>query len=64
MKEKNKLNKVEIIKNQNKTVIKINDQEIKFVGRYSITQDMDIGNGIPLLEIKMAIDEKNSNITI
>lgn len=64
MKEKSELNKVEIIKNQNKTVIKINDQEINFVGRYSITQDIDIRNGIPMLEIKMAIDEKISNITI
>lgn len=64
MKEKSELNKVEIIKNQNKTVIKINDQEINFVGRYSITQDIDIRNGIPMLKIKMAIDEKISNITI
>lgn len=64
MGKENKLNKVEIIKNQNKTVIKINDQEINFVGRYSITQDIDIGNGIPMLEIKMAIDERNSSITI
>lgn len=59
-----KLNKVEITKKQNKTVIKINDQEINFVGKYSITQDVDIENGIPMLEIKMAIDEKESSITI
>lgn len=59
-----KLNKVEITKKQNKTVIKINNQEINFVGKYSITQDVDIENGMPMLEIKMVIDEKESSITI
>lgn len=62
--EKNKLNKVEIIRKNQKTRIKINDQEINFVGKYAITQDIDIENGIPILEIKMAIDEKSSSITI
>lgn len=62
--EKNKLNKVEIIRKNQKTRIKINDQEINFVGKYAITQDIDIENGIPMFEIKMAIDEKTSSITI
>lgn len=62
--EENKLNKVEIIRKNQKTRIKINDQEINFVGKYAITQDIDIENGIPILEIKMAIDEKSSSITI
>ncbi len=62
--EKNKLNKVEIIRKNQKTRIKINDQEINFVGKYAITQDIDIENGIPILEIKMAINEKSSSITI
>lgn len=62
--EENKLNKVEIIRKNQKTRININDQEINFVGKYAITQDIDIENGIPILEIKMAIDEKSSSITI
>ncbi len=62
--EENKLNKVEIIRKNQKTRIKINDQEINFVGKYAITQDINIENGIPILEIKMAIDEKSSSITI
>ena len=62
--EENKLNKVEIIRKYQKTRIKINDQEINFVGKYAITQDINIENGIPILEIKMAIDEKSSSITI
>lgn len=62
--EENKLNKVEIIRKNKKTSIKINDQEINFVGKYAITQDIDVRNGIPMFEIKMAIDEKTSSITI
>lgn len=46
------------------TSIKINNQEIDFVGKYAITQDIDINNGIPMFEVKMAIDEKSSSITI
>ncbi len=63
MKE-SKLNKVEITRKGSITEIKINDKEITFVGKYSITQDIDIGSGIPILEIKMAIDEEKSTITI
>lgn len=59
-----KLNKVEITRKGSITEIKINDKEITFVGKYSITQDIDIGSGIPILEIKMAIDEEKSTITI
>lgn len=62
--EENRLNKVEIIRKNNQTKIRINNQEIDFVGKYSIIQDMDIENGVPMLEIKMAIDEKKSSITI
>lgn len=62
--EGNRLNKVEIIRKNGQTKIRINNQEVNFVGKYSIIQDMDIENGIPMLEIKMAIDEKNSSITI
>ena len=60
----NGLNKVEIIRKNGQTKIRINNQEVNFVGKYSIIQDMDIENGILMLEIKMAIDEKNSSITI
>ena len=63
MKE-SKLNKVEITRKGSITEIKINDKEITFVGKYSITQDIDVGSGIPILEIKMAIDEEKSTITI
>ena len=62
--EENKLNKVEVIRKNKKTSIKTNGQEINFVVKYVITQDIDIENGIPMFEIKMAIDEKSSNITI
>lgn len=62
--EESKFNKVEIIRKNQKTMIKINDQKINFIGKYAITQDIDIKNGVPMLEIKMAIDEKSSNITI
>lgn len=63
MKE-SKLNKVEITRKGSIIEIKINDKEITFVGKYSITQDIDVGSGIPILEIKMAIDEEKSTITI
>ena len=59
-----KKNKVEISIKEKVTTIKINDQQINFVGKYSITQDIDVENGTPMLEIKMAIDEKTSTITI
>lgn len=59
-----KMNKVEISRKGKMTTIKINDQPISFVGKYSITQDIEVENGIPMLEIKMAIDEKKSTITI
>ncbi len=59
-----KKNKVEISTKEKVTTIKINDQQINFVGKYSITQDIDVENGTPMLEIKMAIDEKTSTITI
>lgn len=62
--EKSKLNKVEITRNGAVTNIKINNQPINFVGKYSITQDIDKGNGIPMIEIRMAIDERTSTITI
>lgn len=62
--EETKLNKVEITRKGSITEIKINDKEITFVGKYSITQDIDVGSGIPILEIKMAIDEEKSTITI
>lgn len=59
-----KKNKVEISTKEKVTTIKINDQQINFVGKYSITQDIDVENGTPMLEIKMAIDEKTSTIII
>ena len=62
--ENSKLNKVEITRNGAITNIKINNQPIHFVGKYSITQDIEKENGIPMLEIRMAIDEKASTITI
>ena len=62
--EDSKLNKVEITRNGAVTNIKINNQPIHFVGKYSITHDIEKENGIPMLEIRMAIDEKASTITI
>lgn len=59
-----KSNKVEIIKKGHITNIKINDQPIHFVGKYSITQDINVENGVPYLEIKMAIDEERSSIAM
>lgn len=58
------MNKVEIKKVGKSTKISINGTEISFVGKYSITQDIEVENGIPMLEIKMAIDEKESTITM
>lgn len=58
------MNKVEIERKNKITKIKINDQEIKCIGQYSITQNINENNGMPMLKIEMAIDEENSKITI
>ncbi len=59
-----KSNVVEMIKKDGKTEIKINGQPINMIEKYSISQDMNKHNGMLMLEIKMAIDEDKSAITI
>lgn len=58
------MNEVKIIKKNGITEIYINGTRMNFVGKYSITQDINIKEGLPFLEIKMAIDEEKSTITI
>lgn len=55
-------NKVEVLREGASTYIKINGQEIKAVRDYQIGQER--GESTMYLTIKMAIDEKNSSITI
>lgn len=59
-----KSNVVELVRKNGKTEIKINGQPVNLIEKYSISQDMNKHNGMLMLEIKMAIDENKSTITI
>lgn len=57
-------NKLELIRKDKKTEIKINDIPIKRIIAYKIIQDMERESGKLYLEIKIDIDEIESTISI